>query len=214
MSSSSGAGASVGAEAPGRRRRPWWVWLVLAAVLLLLLALGLSRCGTGTGDAPGGAGDAGTAQDGSRDGAGQIAGAPAPGAGGAAGAAGGAAGTLTADGAPVLPLSGVAAADGSLAGLVGRSVTGSGVTVQSVPADEGFWLGSSETDRVWVALTGTGESGYVVQQGDRVDLTGTVVAHDAGFAAQVGVDPAEGAQQLTTQAAHVEVAKTALRTSS
>jgi hypothetical protein len=80
-----------------------------------------------------------------------------------------------------------------------------------VPANEGFWVGTGETDRVWVQLTGADESGYVVTAGDRVVFTGTVVGHDAGFAGQVGVDPAEGADQLTKQAAHVEVAKSALR---
>jgi hypothetical protein len=87
------------------------------------------------------------------------------------------------------------------------------VLVQSVPADEGFWVGTSETDRVWVQLSGTDESGYVVQQGDRVDFTGQVTAHDPGFATQVGVAAAEGADQLDQQAAHIEVAKSQLRRS-
>ena len=62
-------------------------------------------------------------------------------------------------------------------------------------------------------LSGTDESGYVVQQGDRVDFTGQVAAHDPGFATQVGVDAAEGADQLGQQGAHVEVAKSELRRS-
>ena len=45
---------------------------------------------------------------------------------------------------------------------------------------------------MWVQLSGTDESGYVVRQGDRVDFTGQVVAHDPGFATQAGVDAAEG----------------------
>jgi hypothetical protein len=64
-----------------------------------------------------------------------------------------------------------------------------------------------------VQLTGPDESGYVVSQGDRVELTGRTVEHDPGFAGQVGVDPAEGADQLTRQAAHVEVAKSELHLS-
>ena len=97
--------------------------------------------------------------------------------------------------------------------LVGQTVTARGATVLSVPADEGFWVGTNETDRVWVRLSGLDESGYVVTQGDRVDCTGTVQAHDATFTAQVGVDPAEGADQLNQQGAHVEVAKADLRRS-
>jgi hypothetical protein len=53
----------------------------------------------------------------------------------------------------------------------------------------------------------------VVRQGDRVEFTGRVVAHDASFAARVGVDPVEGADQLTRQAAHIEVPKSGLRKS-
>jgi hypothetical protein len=86
-------------------------------------------------------------------------------------------------------------------------VTGRTVLVPSVPSDEGFWVGPSEAERVWVQLIGTGESGYVVRQDDRVELTGRIVEHDPGFAGRVGVDPTEGADQLTRQAAHVEVAK-------
>ncbi|MFC4951131.1 hypothetical protein [Pseudonocardia sp. GCM10023141] len=74
-----------------------------------------------------------------------------------------------------------------------------GSPVQSVPADEGFW--TSETDRIWVQLTGdAGESGYTVQPRDRVDFTGQDLAHDAGFAEQSDVDAAEGADLLTAHA--------------
>ena len=50
----------------------------------------------------------------------------------------------------------------------------------------------------------------VARQGDRVDFTGQFVVHDAAFPAQVGVDDAEGAAQLAAQAAHIQVAKSAL----
>ena len=117
-----------------------------------------------------------------------------PGAGAGAGAAG--QGALTAEGTSLLPVAQVAGPNGELTSQVGRTATAEGVLVQSVPADEGFWAGTSETDRVWVQLSGTGESGYVVQQGDRVDFTGQVEANDPGFAAQTGVEPTEGADQL------------------
>jgi hypothetical protein len=80
------------------------------------------------------------------------------------------------------------------------------VLVQSVPTGEGFWLGPSETERVWVQLIGTDESGYVVQQGDRVESTGQTVTHDFSFGSQIGVHPGEGADQLTRQVARIEVA--------
>lgn len=47
--------------------------------------------------------------------------------------------------------------------------------------------------------------------GDLVEFTGQVVAHDPGFAAQVGVDPDGGAAQLTVQAAHIDVPQSELR---
>jgi hypothetical protein len=135
-----------------------------------------------------------------------------PSAGATAGAGAAGAGTLTAGGAALLPLTGIAGPNGELTALVGRPVTGQSVPVRSVPADEGFWVGSSEADEVWVQLTvPPGESPYRVRPGQLVDLTGPMTAHDAGFAGQVGVDPAEGADQLTRQAAHVAVQKADLR---
>ena len=130
-----------------------------------------------------------------------------------AGAGAAAQGALTADGTSLLPLAQVAGPNGELTSQVGKTATAQGVLVQSVPADEGFWAGTSETDRVWVQLSGTDESGYVVQQGDRVDFTGQITAHDPGFATQAGVDPAEGAEQLGQQGSHIEVAKSALQRS-
>jgi hypothetical protein len=222
MSSSTGSGPDVragagagpatgaGSRVEHRKRKPWWLWALLALVALALLAFGLSQCG------PGAAGPVPNTADGGAPSA-APAGAPTGQAGPAAGA-GAAAGALapdalTADGEPMLPVSEVAGDNGSLAGLVGKPVTANGVTVQSVPANEGFWVGTGEADRVWVQLTGGGESGYVVKQGDRVQFSGTMVNHDGGFAGQAGVDPAEGADQLTAQAAHAEVQKSTLRQS-
>ena len=198
-----------------RRRTPWWLWLLLGLLALAALLFGLSRCDTGPGAsggaAPTGTADPGAAAPGSAPDADSSAGAPAAGGAGTAGAAAGGTGVLTANGTPLLPLDTVAGPDSSLTGFVGQPAAGSGVTVVSVPADEGFWVGTSETDRVWVQLTGTGESGYVVTQGDRVEFTGSVVAHDPRYAEQMGVDPAEGAEQLTAQGAHLEVPKSELR---
>ncbi|MGI8627259.1 MAG: hypothetical protein ACR2J5_11925 [Geodermatophilaceae bacterium] len=114
-------------------------------------------------------------------------------------------GTLTAGGTSLLPLSEAAAADGSLAGYVGEPALGSEVTVWSVPADEGFWVGISDTDRVWVQLIGSGESPYAVRAGDTVSFDGVVVAHGADFPSRVGVGTDEGANLLAAQGAHIEV---------
>lgn len=115
-------------------------------------------------------------------------------------------GTLTAGGTALLPLSDSATPDGSLAGYVREPAVGRGVTVLSVPADEGFWIGTSDTDRVWVQLIGAGESPYVVRPGDTVSFDGVVVAHGADFPARVCVGTEQGADLLATQAAHIEVA--------
>lgn len=190
------------AHAPTRRRTPGWLWLLVPLAVLALLLLALAQCGGGD-PAPGASGGAATsapAQDPSA--------APQPAPGGDASAT-----ALTVGDRQLLPLSGIAGPNGELTELVGQPVTARGATVLSVPADEGFWVGTSDTDRVWVRLSGPDESGYVVTQGDRVDFTGTVQAHDDAFAAQVGVDPAEGADQLNRQGAHIEVAKPDLRRS-
>lgn len=131
-----------------------------------------------------------------------------------AGADAGAAGTLLAGGQTVLPPAGGPL--GNLARYAGKPVTANGVQVQSVPSDEGFWVGSSATDRVWVQLTGTaGESAYQVKAGDKIDFSGgKVVPTPAGFAQKVGVTAAEGAAQLTSQRQHVSLAQSAVHLSS
>lgn len=130
------------------------------------------------------------------------------GAGAGAGAAAGA-GTLLAGGQKVLPATGPL---GTLSRYAGKPVTATGVPVQSVPADEGFWVGSSTKDRVWVQLTGqAGESAYTVKKGDRISFTGgRMVPTTPGFATGAGVTAAEGAGQLTAQRQHISLAKSAV----
>lgn len=196
-----------------RTRRPWWMWALLAAVALVVLLLALTQCGN--------SGNSATTDTGGPSAAPSAAAAPAPDSSGPASGAGptdpsgpppAGAGTggedvLTADGTALLPVASVAGADGALTSTVGKTATAQGALVQSVPADEGFWVGTSEADRIWVQLNGTDESGYIVKQGDRVDFTGTMTAQDAAFPASVGVDTAEGADQLSKQGVHIQVAK-------
>jgi hypothetical protein len=183
-------GATRAADA--RSRRPWWLWALLALLALAILLFALAQCGNSTDPA--------------------STTAPAP-SNAPTGSAAAGQGSLTAEGTSLLPVAQGAGPNGELTSQVGKAATAQGVLVQSVPADEGFWVGTSETDRVWVQLSGTDESGYEVQQGDRVDFTGQVTAHDPGFPTQVGVNAAEGADQLDQQAAHIEVAKSQLRRS-
>ena len=222
--SPSGPGRPVGATPIGaredgdRRRKKGLLWGVLALVGLLALALLLSQCGgdgpaTGTGAADGSAsgnsspaGSSSASSSSSEADASPSATSGSGGSGSGAGAAGG--GRLVAGGQDLLQAVAGGDAAAALGGVAGETATATGVQVLSVPADEGFWVGASETDRVWVQLTGeAGESPYQVQEGDAVDFEGTVVAHDQAFAGEVGVDEAAGAGQLTEQGHHLEVAK-------
>ena len=54
-------------------------------------------------------------------------------------------------------------------------------------------------------LTGASESPFQVVAGQRVSFTGTVTPTGAGFAERVGVDAAEGAQQLAQQGRRIAV---------
>ena len=204
-----------GGDRGGRRRRGLlFGGLLLAA--LVALALLLSQCGgsdpeAGSDPASQSTGSSGPASSEPSSSPGAPGSSAAP-SGGSAGAGGGQ--VVTADGRSVLALASGPDAATALAGLAGQPVTATGVRVLSVPADEGFWLGTSEAERVWVQLTGeAGESPYQVQEGDLVDLEGSVVEHETAFPGEVGVDDAEGAQQLTEQAAHLTVTKSSVRLS-
>ena len=115
--------------------------------------------------------------------------------------------TLTSEGRAILPLTGRP----PLSRYAGDPVRAQGVRVQQVTADEGFWVGTSPRDRVWVQLTGTRESRPRVQRGDRVSFTGRMVEHQPGFARRVGVTASEGASLLDQQGYHVEVRADRLR---
>ncbi len=86
---------------------------------------------------------------------------------------------------------------------VGQQVVVDGAEVESVPADEGFWVDAGG-DRVWVQVDTAGESPYTVTDGQRVAFSGLVVAHDADFARRPDF-PAADAEELTEAGAHVEV---------
>ena len=86
---------------------------------------------------------------------------------------------------------------------VGDRVVADGVEVDAVPADEGFWVDAGG-DRVWVQVDTAGESPFAVQEGQRLDLTGTVVAHGTDFVQQPDF-PAADAEELADAGAHVEV---------
>jgi hypothetical protein len=117
-----------------------------------------------------------------------------------------AAGTLTVGSTDLL----ASRADlGRIGSLSGGQASGRAVTVQSVVADEGFWVGSSTTDRVFVHLTPqarktNGESPFQVKAGQRIDLAGAVVRLSGGGPSALGVTDTEGARQLAQQGAYID----------
>jgi hypothetical protein len=89
--------------------------------------------------------------------------------------------------------------------FTGREARSNGVAVESVPADEGFWIGHG-TERLWVQLAAHGESAVHVRTGQIAIFRGRIVANPAGFARQIGLTSNEGAQQLERQGVHIAVA--------
>jgi RNA polymerase sigma factor (sigma-70 family) len=109
--------------------------------------------------------------------------------------------TLSVGGDRVLPATQV----GSLRADVGRAAVGHDVPVESVPADEGFWVGAGPGRRVWVQLRTPTESAVRVKPAQHASFTGTIEAAPTAMPANVGLSPAEGAGELRSQGAYVLV---------
>ncbi|MCW2680980.1 MAG: hypothetical protein JWM62_2381 [Frankiales bacterium] len=181
-------------ERKHRRRAPlaWLPWLLLGLLALTLLGAALLAKvagSSGSGDAAGTSGSGGSAASVAQQGD-----APA---------------VLSAGGQDLLGLPG-----GRVAELAGEQASGT-ARVESVVADEGFWVGSDATRRVFVFLTpearrSAGESGFQVQAGQTVQLQGTVKPSSPEFARAAGVTGAEGAGQLASQGGYVEATEVRL----
>ncbi|MFI5496645.1 hypothetical protein [Actinoplanes sp. NPDC051859] len=176
----------------GAARPPWVLPLAIVVVTVLAVSLLLARCG---------------AQD-----ATQLANrAPA-------------ATPAAADSSPTIVAGAVIAAGVNVLGADNvtnlrandaATATGHRVRVQSVPADEGFWIGPGPLDRLWVQLTGTrGESVFTVRRGDTVDFTGVIARVTPNFTADSGVTRAEGADQIAQQGFYLSVPVTSVKLSS
>ena len=204
--------------AGARDRRTTWAVVILVLLILFLL---LSRCSGSSGSskvgsvpnragpaepapAPTGPADSGTSApetnnaDSSRKGTSDS----GDGAGDPSGQDPNS-GPLTVDGRTVH--------SGDLPGLTGKRVIGDSARVLTVPADEGFWISTGGSDRVFVQLTGMPpESPYTVLPGDEVSFSGQIAANGNDFAHRVGVTQAEGSATLTAQRQHVNVTKRGL----
>jgi RNA polymerase sigma factor (sigma-70 family) len=109
--------------------------------------------------------------------------------------------TLTVAGVEVLPAGPV----GAMARMVGRPAAARDVRVQSVPADEGFWVGTGPGQRVWVQLRPGRESAVRVRPGQLASFPATVVRVSAGTPARIGLSAAEGSAELVAAGAYLEV---------
>ncbi|GIF43962.1 hypothetical protein BC793_13214 [Actinoplanes xinjiangensis] len=199
------AAVPVGGQ-PARRK---WLLPLLLALLALIAALLLSQCGDN--EEPSKSSESVPSPTTTTP----FTAASSTGAPTASSSAGGVAqadvGTVTAGGVNLLGAQSTA----NLTAQTGQQAVGRAVRVQSVPADEGFWVGTSEEDRLWVQLTGTGgESDYKVKQGDTIDFTGTVTTAAQDLADKVGLTTAEGAEQLASQGHYVSVPSSTVKLSS
>jgi hypothetical protein len=128
--------------------------------------------------------------------------------GGAGGSGGGQPGTITSEGTAILP-----APAGGLATYSGKGAQARSVPVESVVADEGFWVGTSETDRVFVffaADNAGSESRVQVEEGQTISFDGMVKPLPPDFATAFEVDAAEGVDQLEQQGQYIEIAPDAI----
>ena len=110
---------------------------------------------------------------------------------------------LTSQGRPVI------ATREDLAPLTSRLVAADQISVVSVPANEGFWAGDAQS-RIWVQLTGSGESPVAVRPGMVLTFTGQVVANTPSFLAGTPLTPGDKAT-LTDAGYHVDVDSAAMR---
>lgn len=114
-----------------------------------------------------------------------------------------ASGSLTAGGRPVLPLPAAA----KLTSFAGKPAAGRSVSVESVIADEAFWVGTGPRDRVLVHLGRSTESPFQVKKGERVTFTGTVKPASAVTAKRFGITDADSVSQLRSQGEYIEVGR-------
>lgn len=201
---------NVGARSfTGKRRHGlgWLPWAALALLgLLALLAFLVIRNVGDEGDRAG----VDTRNDGAATATSLTPGTAAAGGPSAgAGAATGGSPSLTAGGKDLLQVAGA----GQLASLAGQPAQGRGVVVESVVADEAFWVGEPGR-RVLAFLTPqartrAGESPFQVQGGQRIMLTGAVKPLPNDLT-PFGVDRAEGAEELRRQGHYVEATSVAL----
>jgi RNA polymerase sigma factor (sigma-70 family) len=104
---------------------------------------------------------------------------------------------LNVQGRPVVPTR------QGLAAVATQVATADHISVVSVPANEGFWVGEPQA-RVWVQLTTRGESPVQIRPRMVLSFTGRVVANAPSFLAGTSLDAGDKAA-LTDAGHHLEV---------
>lgn len=95
---------------------------------------------------------------------------------------------------------------------VGNRVRARGVTVESVPSDEGFWIGRKDARVfVWITTPRSQDSSVRIETGERMTFTGTIKRHRPGFGRRHGVTEGEGAAELRRNPQHIEVSLREIR---
>jgi hypothetical protein len=184
-------GARAVGGGPPAKHRPGWLWWLLgllAVALIAALLIGL----LGGDDSENAQNPA--AQNGQSESTTAVAGSEASGA-------------LTAGGTNLLPVP-----TSGLGDTVGEVAQGRDVVVQSVvtgqenpDALEGFWVGSSQQDRVyveWGGDVGANEADYLPKVDEKVNLTGPVRAAPQDPAQTLNLS-SDDAQLVRSQGAYV-----------
>ena len=115
-------------------------------------------------------------------------------------------GSVVADGVLVLPLP----PDRRLERFAGALVEANTVEVHSVVSDEGFWIGQTASDRIFVHLLAAGESRVTVTPQSRVSFLG-VMRQNPPRLSSLGVTSAEGEKLLNREGHHIQVPAETLR---
>ena len=189
---SQGAYAAAGGD--GHRKRKGWLWWLLGLLALLLLGALLLGLLGGDDDKQQAAQPTPSADTATTPNAGTAAAGGSPG------------GSLTARNMSLLPVP----ADG-LTAYETATATGKKVTVQSVVKDEGFWVGSSQRNRVYVEYGGdvgvNENQGVEPAVGDNINLTGPLRTAPQNPARTLNL-PTQDAQQVTEQGAYINANST------
>jgi hypothetical protein len=194
-------GGSTGAvragDDDGRKKKGglWWLWALLALLLIGLLLFFFLRGGDDKKGEQAASGTATTQAPASTPTPVQATGASDS-------------GTLVAADTSLLP----AAETADASSTVGKTATGTGVTVQEIVKGQGFWVGTSQTDRRYVELGGdVGQdeqpgSDLKLKVGDKVNLTGEVRPAPKDPAQTLNLDDI-GAQTVKDQGVFVNADK-------